>query len=225
MLVIVPDKEVIYPDYFPFNNFINANIQLAQIQEAINKAGVKTLYLKPQLIEARKSSQLSIYYRQDAHWNSLGAFFGYQAVIKELSEYFPNLQSLEQSDFDIKIDALELPNGFDLNRLKSLIGELKDSDEPVLEFKIKNEALEKLSKLDNIFVYADSYFVGDVGRNYAGGLLHYLRYHFKKMVVSNDPLWGLQKDKIEKEKPDLVIRGIVQRSLYKFYGPAGAVSD
>lgn len=222
LLVIVPDKEVIYPEYFPFNGFINADIQLSQIQDAINKAGVRTLYLKPQLIKARKSSEIPIYYRQDAHWNSLGAFFGYQAVIDNLKEYFPNLKRLEQSDFDIKIDALELPNGFDLNRLKSLMADLKESDEPVLDFQIKDESLEKLYKLESIFVYGDSYFVGDAGRNYLGGLLYYLRYHFKKMVVSSDPLWGLQKDIIEKEKPDLVIRGIIQRSLYRFYGPSGS---
>ena len=221
LFVIVPDKEVIYPEYFPYPEFINSKIQLSQILGVLNAKGIPTMYLGPNIAQAKKLSDVAMFYRQDAHWSSVGAFYGYQALMQRLKEYFPYSESLTLSDFDIKVDSVSLPRGFDLNRLKSLMTNISDSAEPVLDFQVKDGVLDKINKIDKVVIYADSYFVGDPARNYLGGSLNYLRYNFKNIVVIDDSLWGLEKSKIEQEKPSIVIREIIQRNLYKYYAQTG----
>lgn len=217
LFVIVPDKEVLYPEFYPYPKFINAQIQLSQILSILNKQGVPTLYLGPQIMEAKKSTDKTLFYRQDAHWNSLGAFYGYQALMQKLKEYFPGIESLQLSDFNIITNSPEPKKGYDLNRLKSIIKNPDESTEPAIDLKLKDGALAKIKKIEKAVIYADSYFIGRGGRDYLGGSLNYLRYNIKNMIVINDPLWGLEHLKIEKEKPDLVIREIIQRNLYKYY--------
>lgn len=222
LFVIIPDKEVIYPEYYPYPNFINANIQLSQILSSLDKRGIQTLFLGPQMIKAKKSIDIPIYTRQDAHWNSLGAFFGYQAVINRLKEYFPGIESLQLSDFNIAINSVELKKGYDLNRLKSLIKNPNESIEPIIDFKVKDNVADKINKIGKVIIYGDSYFLGDPYKDYIGGSMYYLKYNFKDMIYAHDSLWGVEKSKIEKEQPDIVIREIIQRNLYKSFGPSGA---
>lgn len=217
LFVIVPDKEVIYPEYYPYPSFINANIQLSQILSTLNKRGIPTLFLGPQLIEAKKSTDIPIYMRQDSHWNSLGAFFGYQSVINSLKEYFPSIESLQLSDFNIAINSIELTERYDLNRLKSLIKTPKESTELEINFKMKDNALYKIHKINKAIIYSDSFFHGDPQKDYTRGSMHFLKFHFKDMIHVDGRLWGSAKPEIEKERPDIVIREIIQRDLYRFF--------
>lgn len=213
LFVIVPDKEVVYPEYYPYPSFINTSIQLSQILKVLNEKGISTLFLGPQLIEAKESVNVPIYIRQDSHWNSLGAFFGYQSVINRLKEYFPNTESLRLSDFDTTINSIER---YDLYRLNSLIKTPNDSKEIEMDFKVKDDALYKIHKIDKAIIYSDSFFHGDYPKGYIGGSMYFLKYHFKNMIHVDGILWGSAKQKIEKEHPDIVIREIIQRNLYRF---------
>lgn len=222
IFVIVPDKEVIYPEFYPYPDFINANIQLSQILNSLNKRGVPNLFLGPQLVEAKKFTDIPIYIKQDSHWNILGAFFGYQAVMNKIKEYFPNAESLQLSDFNIAVNLTDLPRGYDLHRLKSLIKNPNDSTEPLVDFKIKDNAASRINKIGKAYLYADSFLIGDPSRDNSGGALYFLKYNFDKLIFDRDSLWPPDQAEIEKEKPDIVIREVIQRNLYKYVGPAAA---
>ncbi len=220
LFVVVPDKEIVYPEYFPYPNFINSNIQLSLILNALKKREIPVLYLGSQIVDTKKNTDIPLYWKEDAHWNSFGAFIGYQAIISRLKDHFPNIDSLQLSDFNISINS-QITNAHDLNRLKSLIHGSDNSKEPIVNFTLKDGVLSRINKINKVLIYADSYFVG-APPEYIGGAMYFLKYHFDNIILHNDPLWGLEKTKVEEEKPDLVIREIIQRNLYKYYAGAGA---
>lgn len=217
LYVIVPDKEVVYPEYYPFPNFINANIQTSQILSALNKRGIPTLFLGSQMIEAKKATDLLVYQKHDPHWNQLGAFFGYQAVVNKLKEYFPSIESLQLSDFNITIKSDDPKRKYDLNTLKSLIktpNEATEEKDEQVGFYDKEDVPSKLNKINKVIVYGDSFFRPGVWP-YTGGVLYFLKNNFKNTEVFLLSIGKLDKTLIEKEKPDIFIRETVQRNLYR----------
>lgn len=217
LYVIVPDKEVVYPEYYPFPNFINANIQTAQIINALNKKGIPTLFLGPQMIEAKKTTDILLYLKEDAHWNQLGAFFGYQAVINKLKEYFPSIETLQLSDFNIKINSDDPNREYDLNRIKSLIKTPNEATEKKADsvgFYDKEDVLSKINKINKVIIYGDSFFYPGEWP-YTGGALYFLKNNFKNTEAFLLSIGELDKELIEKEKPDIFIRETVQRNLYR----------
>lgn len=222
LFIIVPDKEVVYPEYYPYPNFLNANIQVARIMDALNKREVLNLFLGPQLIKDKKLTDVPLYLKLDSHWNLLGAFFGYQIIINRLKEYFPSTESLQLTDFDMVLNSVDLKQGYDLHRLKSLIKGNDDAAETIIDFNIKKGAADKINRIGKAYLYADSFFIGDPARDNIGGAMYFLKYNFNQMIIGNDSLWPLDKATIEKEKPDIVIREVIQRNLYKYIGPAAS---
>lgn len=217
LYVIVPDKEVVYPNYYPYPDFINASIQTSQILNALNKKGIPTLFLGPQMREAQKTTETLLYYTQDTHWNQLGAFFGYQAVVNKLKNYFPGMEPMQLADFNIKIESNGPKRDYDLNRIKSLIKTSDTSSEKradAVGFYDKEEALSQLNKINKVIVYDDSFF--EPGPYpYTGGALYFLKNHFQDTKVFLLSIGEIDKPFFEKEKPDLFIRETVQRNLYK----------
>lgn len=220
LFVVVPDKEVIYSEYYPYPNNINANIQLQQILGSLEKKGVEPLFLGPQIKEAKGLTDIPIYYRQDSHWNSLGAFFGYQAVMERLKDFFPDMEILQLSDFDVVINSKELEKGYDLHRLKSLIS--NELIEPTIDINLKEGVKPK--KIGKVILYADSFFLGDPHRDYLGGSAYFLRYNFPDIIVDNSHQ-GFNREEVEKEQPVLVIRETIQRSLSKYTSTVGALKE
>ncbi len=219
LYVIVPDKEAVYPEYYPFPNFINANIQASQILSALNKKGIPTLFLGPQMIETKKTTDILIYQKQDPHWDQLGAFFAYQAIVNKLKEYFPGIESLQLSDFDIKINSDDPNREYDSKTLKPLIktpNEVAEKVEHVesVGFYDKEDVLNKINKINKVIVYGDSFFYPQPWP-YTGGALYFLKNNFKNTIVFGLSNSELDKKLIEKEKPDIFIRETIQRNLYR----------
>jgi hypothetical protein len=106
LIVICPDKESIYPEYLP------DNVQLAisntnKLDQLMAFPGLPSrlniLDLREPLRKAKDSGQL--YYRTDTHWNSHGAFIGYQAIMQNLCAHFPELQPPVLADYRLQEKA------------------------------------------------------------------------------------------------------------------------
>ena len=111
LVVIVPNKQTIYPEYLP--NWITRYQEKTRLDQMIeyfnDHTDFKILDLRDALLQEKGEEEL--YYRTDTHWNALGAFFGYQEISERLSERFPQIQSLPLSDFTLSQDETE---GLDL---------------------------------------------------------------------------------------------------------------
>ena len=47
-----------------------------------------------------ETNERCIYYKHDTHWNNLGGFYGYQAIMNEVSKIYPDLKPNTLNDFD-----------------------------------------------------------------------------------------------------------------------------
>ena len=89
VIVIVPDKQRIYPEFIP--KYITKISNLSQLDIVksylyINKIDLNLVDLGPILLE---NKNLNLYLKRDSHWNSLGAFIGYQYHMNRISQQYP----------------------------------------------------------------------------------------------------------------------------------------
>jgi len=98
-LVIAPDKQTIYGQYFPEKyGAINTNTYQDQIIKYFhNHPTIHIIDLRPALLEASQSNpDQDYYYPVDTHWNYYGAFVGYSEIMSRISEDFPDIFYLKE---------------------------------------------------------------------------------------------------------------------------------
>lgn len=205
-LVIVPDKEVIYPEYYPYPNHLVFNIRLNQFLDFFYKnTDLNIIYLKDPLLQAKKKSPLYLYYKTDTHWNNYGAFFGYQEIMKRFKESNPTIQILDENDFNISIEGSLIG---DLVRLNSKL--IKEDLKISLD--LKKETAANMQKLHKIYVNGDSFAINKNGP-VAEGLVYFFNLSFDEVTINNVKSI-LEYDEIEKTHPEVVVREIIERNLY-----------
>jgi hypothetical protein len=117
--VIVPEKQTIYPEYMPDNLVpVRPHSRLDQLIEYFKAhSSLEIMDLRPALWEEKARHRL--YSRTNSHWNELGAFVFYQAMIRKISKSFPALHPLSESDFSL---VTEYGTNEDLTGLLGLNG-------------------------------------------------------------------------------------------------------
>lgn len=81
---IAPDKATIYGDHYPkWVKMASPSFDYAKLAFAGPK--LATADIRRKLEKKRGELDDELYYRTDTHWNPLGAFFGYQAVMEAIS--------------------------------------------------------------------------------------------------------------------------------------------
>ena len=104
--IIAPDKNKIYGEYFPEmkKKRSDAQSRARQLLQYLKKyTKLKVLYLYDMLVSNKDKGLL--YYRNDTHWNELGAYLGYQEIIKMVKVDSPDV-SVFQADAYKKIKRL-----------------------------------------------------------------------------------------------------------------------
>lgn len=82
-LVVAPDKHTVYPDALPAR-FRSAGLsRLDQIVEALGPSPY-LVDLRPALQAFRRSSDLPLYFKTDTHWNGIGAYAAFQAIMRSI---------------------------------------------------------------------------------------------------------------------------------------------
>lgn len=113
-VAVVPDKHTIYPDYLPTNvKKIRAESRLQQLNARLGGENeFEFINLTDTLLASRKFGFL--YFREESHWNDLGAFIGYQKIMRIIKQDFPTIQPLTMdscrtySGFEKDLDLAKL---------------------------------------------------------------------------------------------------------------------
>lgn len=123
LLVAVPDKHTIYPEYLPdWLDRVGETPRLDQLMEYLRAgSGIEVLDLRPALRRAKGAGRA--YHRTDTHWNGLGAYYAYRAIMERLGEWFPNVSPLPRSAF---LQVVEQGQGGDLARMLDLTGHFSE---------------------------------------------------------------------------------------------------
>lgn len=224
-LAVVPNKMTVYPEYLP-NSVIKLSDktrydQVISLDHApdINVIDVRSYLLK------HKNDGRYLYQHTDDHWNDLGAYYGYAAILDRLSQDFPELKVALLKDYMISTEnregnmaqmmslEKEYPEKFvRLAERKPVEGHdgikrgypvpdgISDWDYEIVKVNEKGKNLKCL-------VIRDSYTLL---------LVRYLQEHFRESVfIHSQWKYEMHEELILKEKPDIVINIMVETGIDK----------
>lgn len=216
IIAIAPNKHTAYGRYLNIKQS-NRITEFQQYELLGEEIGLNVLNLG-QLFSQRINRKPLLYYKEDTHWNDLGAYLGYRALMKRLRGKFPDLEIIDVSE----LETLNYPP-----QEKDLSKMLKnDVVENTMYIKMKNPIF---SKLDNRLVEPNycNLLPGHYERRYASSKNHlkalifrdsysnaleqFIRESFGESLFIWDPTFD--KELIIKEKPDVIILEIVERDL------------
>jgi alginate O-acetyltransferase complex protein AlgJ len=226
-VVFVPTKTSIYPEYLPVSkqksNSYTLTDQIVNLLDTVN--GIKVIDLRNDLKKAKAGVRL--YHKTDNHWNEYGSYFGYRAIMDELSKDFSLLKPKDLLNYEIDsvtrtgmalTNMMGIYEGVSENKitcrpkfdLKSKIGE--ESGYPVPPYFGYVKEYEKVfitenDSLPKMLMIRDSF---------GGTLIPYFRDHFSKSVFIFDA-WQheFNEDIVLNEKPDIYIQLVLEMFIPK----------
>lgn len=216
VVVIVPNKNTIYPERVPPQiALIGDQSRLEQLTAYLRANGkTQLLDLRPALMAAREQGE--IYYATDTHWNDLGAYIAYRAILSELEKSYPSLKPHPQSSFEVLTGPPELldlsrnvgSSWFPESRVRLVPRfDLRTSykDVPVGERKMMFSSNPD-SSLPSLVLYHDSFFfrvIPLLGEHFRSGI-------FVQNYIAGG-LWNLSW--VDRSHPDVVIIEFSERYL------------
>lgn len=86
VLVLVPSKASVYPEYMKGGNYQVGPTLIDQVTTYLQEnTTVPVINIKPNLIDAK--NEQDVYFRTDTHWNYAGAYIGYKTTIENLNNF------------------------------------------------------------------------------------------------------------------------------------------
>lgn len=167
LVVIVPNKNTIYSEYFPdtIRKFRNTT-RLDQFMEHMHRHS-RTLVLDLREALFRAKSDHPLYWKTDSHWNSYGAYVGYREIMRHLSARLPVLKPVPIAGNEVRVEPS--PTGGDLAQMLYLQDSLPEENETRLSL----DPVPTKPVLDTLVLRHDSF--GDA-------LYPYFHHHFKNLV-------------------------------------------
>lgn len=197
LVVIVPNKNTIYGEYFPdtIRKFRHAT-RLDQFMEHMRRhSRIAVLDLREALFEAKRHYPL--YWKTDSHWNSYGAYIGYREIMRRLSARLPALQPISIAGDKVRVEPS--PTGGDLAQMLCLQDALLEENETRLTL----ESVPSQPVLDTLVLRHDSF--GDA-------LYPYFHRHFKNLV-NIAPFAPYRYDAIFAKHPQAVVHVFAERYI------------
>lgn len=134
--VITPDKQSIYSNYLsddyrqePASTWLDQIIEYMTIH-----SDIEIIDLRPQMLAVAQSNPNQYYYYPvGTHWTSDGAWVGYEVLMENMQDDFPNLQMVERNRFAApeEIGDHDLVNFAGLSDWKDNFTLLPDYDEAI----------------------------------------------------------------------------------------------
>ncbi len=218
-VLIAPDKNKVYGEFFPHYydkvNSIGRGEQLYRYLQA--NSDIKAVYPLSVLLKIKNQNQL--YYKGDTHWNQVGAFVGYQELMKLMARDDATLRIFSFSDFEkemIRTSTGDLQGMLDIRDWKE--------ENPVLKFKtgpLYQEEMADIKMTDftaaegrpylitnqpesdyAVFVFRDSFM---------GNMVPFFSQQFKHVEYLWTRDFFKNASALREKKPDIVIEEVVER--------------
>jgi len=227
VVVFVPNKGSVYPEYLPDYLQVPGQSSYDQLVAYLkDHTDVDIVDVKDDLLATKENSGQLLYQPNGSHWNLLGGYVGYLALVEQLKKQYPALQP--QS-----LDGYEIRNQPQVHDLENMIGVFGyDSPvQPVLyyrgkkvepfRFQMKNildRTIVKAShpsadQLPKTVIFRDSYF---------NNILPFLAEDFSTAVIYrwHDGILNNASEfnkLITRDQPKLVIIQMVERALHRLH--------
>jgi hypothetical protein len=219
LLVLVPNKHRIYGRYMPDAlNRVRDESHLDQLAARLAEAGdVAFVDLREPLAEAARAQR--IYHKTDTHWNDLGAWTAYLAILERLGRELPALAG--RPPVEVRPLVRTTPGG-GLARIVGLsLARPEDSFDLVVVDPRGEAPPHRRRALDERIRKRLPFALGtgDPGQptavvfrdSFADALIPFLSESFSRVVYA----WERDVDPriVESENPDVVIQEIAERFL------------
>lgn len=224
LLMIVPDKQTVYPEYLPDTVRKAGRGEGTRTDQLVRylketEADVRVLDTRQTLL-SRKADRY-LYYKADSHWNQYGALLAYRELIKELARSHPSLQVPSLDDYTITVEeSPDSPFSKDIASLLGLASEFPD-DFVRVKRKVPAQATKALVT-SKLFPRQDVLLARETG-NAALPRLVMFRDSFGTALVPlvaesfNRSLFvwsnGFHMGIVQEERPDIVVYEVVERLL------------
>lgn len=198
IVVIAPNKNTLYGEYLPDHmTKVGPATRLDQLMDYMEAhSGVELLDLREPLARAKREHP--VYYSTDSHWNDYGAYIGYTEIIRRIAKYYPGAKPVELSRPGVA--PVPSPVGLDIPQMLCMTDMIPETCDVRLDFVRRDVPFV----LDKLCFKHDSF--GDK-------LYPFLNRHFRK-VVGMAPFTKLDYEKIDRERPNVLLNVLAERYLY-----------
>lgn len=213
--IVIPNKMSVYPEHLPAKyalTDINATFDFykSKINNADGSIGFNAIDI---LVENKRNEyEANVYFKNDSHWNDLGAYFVYQESLRRLKQIYPHV------DLALKPHLFELRRKYsgDLaymtglkNRLMAL--EPRTSFAPCTARSSIIVVKENVSKSSCNTNATTMLLIGD---SFMSGIYAYMSESVGTLYMSDQKASRAQlQETIDELQPDVVIEILVERSL------------
>jgi len=219
-VIIPPDKNTIYPQYMPAEiPVIGKKSRLDQLTEYLtSKTEINVLDLRPVFVDASQSAQ--IYYKQDAHWNCLGAYYASNELLTQVGKLHPQVQTPPLSDFEIgtMLDfSLDISGVMGLGLQEETVtltpkfptGSISHTS--YMKSDSIKVAVNSQANLPSALVIHDSFYTECLGQFLEPQFSRVIFSHYEKVQLSD------YLELIEVEKPDVIVVEFAERHIEYFF--------
>lgn len=198
LIVIVPDKPQVYPEFLPDHIvYQRAGRRADTLSQALTNAGLDHLDLLETLQQAKQDHASPIYSKTDTHWSFVGALNAYQAIMEKLNASGLNLPIVEQLQLRI-INEDEFSG--DLARLINLEDVFFENLRMLLPLRDK----ARFNRQKELLLLGDSF---------VGIELPYFEYSFIETTCFHHNWGKVNLEAIKQQQADVVILQMVERGL------------
>lgn len=101
-LVVVPETPRAVPEHLPtiLERRVGPSRSDQIVRALLEQTQIEVLDLRDWMKEQR--TEYPIYHRTGTHWNELGAYLAYRAILLRLKDAFPSLEAWSLSDFEVR---------------------------------------------------------------------------------------------------------------------------
>lgn len=214
--MVVPNKMTLYSEFLPnVYRLTNINATYDYFKSVTTDVDSKVLFHAMDVLEPNKrnSNDSDLYFKNDTHWNFLGAYYAYKESMRRLQRQNPLLvltSSAHEFTLETKISG-------DLAQQFTGLASNFRASEPTTRFanctarsniSLRKENLSHVSCNNNDTVL---YLVAD---SFISGIYAYMAESVGSLYMSNQSISRTEMtDNINSIKPDVVIEILVERSL------------
>lgn len=212
VIFVAPNKERVYGEKMP-DQYGSPSIDyraLQVVEYLKNNTDIEVVYPYDDIMNAKNTTDQSLYYKTDTHWNSIGGYIGASALLSELGISVPPIDS---QDISISIEGNRFGDLAGMINLKNLLYK-DDYEYNVSGYDLhNNHQSEKMSDMDSGLSEYDDRKVLVIRDSFSTNMIPYLESEFENIsfVHFNDYSYD---DYIE-FNPDIVVYETVERYIHQ----------
>lgn len=226
-LALIPNKHRVYSEFLPSNILKTSGLTVYdQTVEALKNDTLIHLIDLREPLEAAKKNEL-LYYKKDNHWNDLGAYVGYNTIIKNIRKQFPSVALVPRNMYHIDTSRVLIGG----EALQIGVDKFKAFDERriVLEpdFQVRSHSgIKKNYPIPANFEYGSDFeivkIIDDtsfptaviIRDSFSDFMLQFLSESFSKTIFIFDN-WEYKENSniIKTEKPDIVVLEVIEQNI------------